>query len=274
MEKSNPTFLLANNITDFFYQMKNVQNLQILGGCTNSGFFDADSEPAEKVFTIRNVQELKQIDKHERYIDFGPAVTLSQILSLGKTNMPAALYDAIKTIGTEQTRNLATIGGNICNFKQRQTLYAPLLALNAKIEIKNQNETKTINFAEFNEIPKGFGLTKIRVPIKDWEVSVFERVGPAGRITDLSAGFVFLVDVEKDLIIDTRIAFAGIPVFRPKDIESQISSQKLPLSASFIKMIMNETEKSCEKPFETSGAAPILKDQFLNLLEYSLNKLT
>ena len=134
MSKSNQTFLIARTLSDVFYHLKNVNGLQIRGGGTGKFPF------AEKVLAISSIPELSTIEKKERFIEFGSAVTLSRILDVGRTNMSPVLYDAIKTIASESVRNIATIGGNICsgceeNGTQKSTLWGPLLALGAVVAL-------------------------------------------------------------------------------------------------------------------------------------------
>ena len=245
-----------------------MQRVQLLGGCTQT------DEYHDKVISIRNINELKAIDKRERYIDIGPAATLSEIYSMGRANIPPVLYDAIGSISTEQVRNIATLAGNICANGQKQTLFAPLLALDARIEIKSAGLTKYIPFTKFTKIPESFVITKIRIPLNDWEVSVFRRTGPVGRISEQSASFVFLLDSENDLIVNLKIAFAGVPVFRSRELENKLIGARLPLSEKTIETFLESAKKLSEPVFTESHADPILKNQFLNLLNYELELLT
>ncbi|MBQ9539532.1 MAG: FAD binding domain-containing protein [Treponema sp.] len=268
MEESNKTFLLAKNLADVFYHIKTVSDLCIVGSCTHMRNLRC------KAVSTRNIPELQNIDKKERYIDFGPAVTLSQIAMMGKSNMPSVLYDAVESTATGPIRNIATLGGNICREGQKGTLFAPLLALDARLEIKNPSSTKYIPFIKFTQIPKSFVLTKIRVPVSDWEVSVFKRLGPERGPSPLNASFVFLVDTENDLIVNLKTAFTGEMVFRSRELENKLIGSKLPLSDRAIGDFLVSAESLSREAFHKSMAYPILKDQFLNLLEYNLKLLS
>ncbi len=268
MEENSGSFLLAKNLSDLFYHIKTVNKLQIVGACTQL------TNPHSKAVSTRNIPELKNIDKRERYIDFGPAVTLSQISAMGRTNMPTVLYDAVTSTATGPVRNIATLAGNICRTGEKGSLYAPLLALDARLEIKNQTSTKYIPFIKFTQIPEAFVLTKIRVPVNDWEISTFKQVGPENRFSPLSASFVFLVDTENDLIVNMKIAFAGVPVFRSRELENKLIGSKLPLSERAIADFLIAADDLSQAEFEQSGAAPILKAQFLQLLDNKLQLLS
>ncbi len=268
MEENSGSFLLAKNLADVLYHIKTVNDLKIVGSCTHL------PDMRYKAVSTRGIPELQNIDKKERYIDFGPAVTLAQIAAMGRTNMPSVLYDAIESTATGPIRNIATLAGNICREGQKGTLYAPLLALDARLEIKNATSTKYIPFRKFTKIPPSFVLTKIRVPVSDWEVSVFKRLGPEKGPSPLSASFVFLVDTENDLIVNMKLAFTGEMVFRSRELENKLIGSKLPLSDRMIEDFLETAEKLSQEEFNRSISPSILKDQFLNLISYNLQLLS
>jgi CO/xanthine dehydrogenase FAD-binding subunit len=268
MERNNHTVLIAKTLSDIFYHLKTVSALQVLGGGTRVDSYN------EKAVSLRSIAELKTIEKHERYIDFGAAVTISQMLEMGRTNMPSILYDALASIGTRPIRNLATLGGNICAAGQKLTLYAPLLALDARLELRNQAETKYIPFSKFNGVPEDFVLTQVRVPVDDWEVAIFRRIGLLNRISPFSASFAFLVDTQKNIIANIKIAFAGSVAFRSHELENKIIGSRLPLKNEFIASLVQEAERMYKQQFDKENPEPVLKMQFLSLLQYSLGQLT
>lgn len=268
MQNNNSSVLMATNLADVFFHLKSVNALQILAGCTYI------KNPEEKSLCLKFLNELKTIEKKERYIDFGSALSLSQIIQVKKTNIPTVLYDALTSIASESVRNLATLGGSICACDPRIMIWSPLLALDAKLEFKNQNESKYIAFSKYREVPKGMILTNIRIPFEDWDVQIFKRVGPSSVINELSAGFTFLAATQKDIIINTRITFAGEAVFKSTELENKIIGAHFPLSSKFITDVVKTAQELIEKNEECSKMKAILKQQFLNLLQYSLEQFT
>ena len=162
----------ARNLNELFYQMKTIANLKIVGSCT------AIKEMPEKMISTTLIHEFNHIEKHERYIEFGPSTTISEILALGERHLPKILIEAMKSIANPFVRNIATIGGNILDSENKNTLYAVLLALDSTLEFKSPNEIKYIKLQNFTEIPEKFVLTNIRVPLNDWDLEIFRRVGP------------------------------------------------------------------------------------------------
>lgn len=267
---ASKTFFYAKNLADVFYQMKTIADLSIVAGCMSF----AEKELPEKSLSVRDIAELKIIDKHERYIDFGSAVTLSEIEDLGEPNLPPCIYDAIVTIANPAVRNIATIGGNVCAADFYNTLYAPLLALDARLEFHNGEDTIFKNISRFEEIPEGTLLSKLRLPTEEWEVAIFRRLGPKNELNELSASFVFLANSQKNQISDLRIAMAGSFKFRDIDLENKLIGAHLPLSETAISTFLLDAEESFNEATKDDKLNPILKKQFWNLVKYSLEQLT
>ena len=207
-------------------------------------------------------------------LDFGSAVTLSEIEDLGEANLPATMYEAITTIATPNVRNIATIGGNICLKDFYGTIFASLLALDARLEFQNSEEAVFKNLTRFDKIPKETLLTRIRLPIEEWEMVIFRRVGPQNMLNELSASFVFLANSLKNQVSDLRIAFAGSFKFRDIELENKLIGAHLPLSEATISSFLSDAQSSFDKTTNGEKINPILRQQFCNLLKYSLEQLT
>ena len=267
MQKNKNTSLTAKTLDDIIFHLNSLTALNITGGCTACTAEDVHS------ISVFRVPELCSIEKHERFIEFGPGVTLSEMIKVRKSNLPSVLYDALTTVATETIRNIATLGGNICIRNPYGTLFAPLYALNARLEFHKHNEVFYIPFSKFNEVPKDSVLTKIRVPLDEWEIEVFKRFGPSSILTDMSAGFVFLANTQKDIITNVRIVFAGKILFSSKEIENKIIGVRLPIDERYISTVIEETAEYLNEKNIFSEKEDILKNQFLNLLRLSLEQL-
>ena len=280
MASNKNTVYIANNLSDVLFHLKTVPNLAILGGCTSVRQWPASS------LVIRNINEFRQINLHEHYVEFGTAVTLEQILSLGRKRIPQVLYDAIDTVANPFVRNLATIGGNICADGIYHTLYSPLLALDAQLEIFSLTDAQYIPFSKFVLVPEKCILTRVRVPISDWEVAVFKRLGPEHELTEDSATFTFLATTQKGILSDLRIAFCSNIVIRSRELENTLIGSRLPLTEKAIEQFIGQADALydeamsdlMDRTLQNDGmirvVSPMQKDQFLNLLRTSLNQLT
>ena len=258
----------AKNITELLYHVSNVEDLTIVGGCTR-----IDDIPVNSIST-RNIKELSQISRHERYIDVGPATTLSDILAIGQNHLPPILYEALSCVANPIIRNMATIGGNICSGGQKHTLYAPLLALDAKLEFRNKNDTINDSIRNFKDIPEGYVLTNIRIPLADSDISIFRRIGPEHSITEQSASFAFMASTEKNSLINIRLAFSGPFIFQSKDLENALIGRRLPLTQKDINEIEEMVIQEFQKAATDQMISDVVRQQFFNLSRYSFEQLT
>ena len=275
--ESNKTIFLAKNTSELLYQIKNVYGLQIVGGCSSI------KELPEKALSVRSIAELKAINFRERYIDFGPAVTLNEIINFGKGRVPQILQEAAQSVGNFFIRNMATLGGNICGSEefpkaQKRTLYAPLLALDATLRLRsaeNQMGT-TVPLSKFSGVPQKQILTNIRVPADDWDISIFRRLGPESVLTEESASFCFLAKTSGGVLTQVKLVFAGPMVFQDSDLETKLLGVRLPLSAKTAQDWIESARASFDNAAAQSERAQssITREAFISLTRYSLNQLT
>ena len=264
----NKIVYYAKNTAELLYQSKTNKGLEVVGGLTK-----VETQP-EKAISVHGISDLCQIVKHERYIDIGPGATLSDILAMGKNHIPQVLYDALDCIANPIVRNIATIGGNICSPGQKLTSFASLMALDTKLEFKNQTETKPESILNFKGVPQGYILSNIKVPIVDEDLSIFRRIGPEHTITDQSASFAFIASTEKNTITNIRLAFAGPFTFRSKEFESSIVGEKLPLTHKEIEKILEQVKEEFRKAATDKMVSDVVCQQFFNLTRYSFEQLT
>ncbi len=278
MVENNINVYTANTIQEVLYHLKNVSNIEVFAGTTLCKKHSLGSKiklPKSCIF-INNIDELKEITKTERYIDFGSAVTINQVLEAGKNRLPPFLLEAAASIASHNIGNIATIGGNVCNLEHRMSLVAPLLALDASIEMRSSSEIKHIALSKFTYIPKGFFITKIRVPITYWQTAMFVKIGNPYEQNEKSATYTFLADSSKGSNLDDlRIAFAGDVCFRSRELENTLIGARLPLNEKECSTLIEKASKlydeECERAMNLNNS--FLKNQFLNLLEQSLDEL-
>lgn len=262
------TVLYAKNSFELIKILNNNPGIQVVGGCTN-----LDELPDKSVST-HGIKDLSQIIRHERYIDVGPGTTLAELQNVGQSHLPQILLDALNNIANPSIRNIATVGGNICSPGQKHTLFAPLMALDAKLEFKNQTETRTENIRNFKSIPEGFILSNIRIPIVDAELSIFRKIGHEQKIGHNSASFAFLADTEKNSLLKIHLAFAGPFTFCSKDFENAMIGRRLPLTQKDINNIEELVTEEFNKASTDQMITDVMKQQFFNLARYSFEQLT
>lgn len=262
------TILYAKSAYELIKIMSNNPGTQVVGGCTQI------EDIPEKFISTHGIKDLAQIVRHERYLDVGPGATLSELLAVGQTHLPPIIYEALTNIATPFIRNIATIGGNICAKDHKHTLFAPLMALDARLEFRNQNETRTENIRNFKGVPEGFILSNIRIPLLDAELSIFRRIGAERNITPQSASFAFLADTEKYSLLKVHLAFAGPFTFHSQELENSLIGKRLPLTQKDIIQIENQVDEEFSKAATDKMMSVVTRQQFTNLVRYSFEQLT
>lgn len=260
--------LYARTPNELITLLKNNQGAKIVGGCTGNDEFP------KKAISIKQIKDFNHITRHERFLTVGPGVTLSQLLALGQNHLPQVLFEALSSIANPIIRNMATIGGNILASGQKHTLYAPLMALDAKLDFKTPSDTFTESILNFKSVPQGSILTAIRIPLLDSDLSIFRRIGPEQGINELSASFAFLAKIEKNSLLGIRLTFAGPFTFHSKEFENSLVGKRLPLSQKDVSQICENAEVAFNKAATDKMISDVLKQQFFNLTRYSFEQLT
>jgi len=159
---------------------------KILAGGTDLFIQQAlESSPETAVVSLKDVQELRQIEETaEGDIFVGAMVKHAEVAQSPLVNQYfPALAKASHWVGSPSIRNLATIGGNICNASPSADTAPPLLAYEAKAIIVSPSGEKAIDIEDFftgpstnvlrrGEILKGFLLR----PKSGW-LADYEKLG-------------------------------------------------------------------------------------------------
>jgi carbon-monoxide dehydrogenase medium subunit len=140
------------------------------------------------VISLTRIPDLGTIEVQDGSLFIGAGATHNQIVhSPLIQQLCAAVGEAAQTIGTEQIRNTATVGGNLCTAASCADTAPILIALGAGIEIVGREGRRTMPLAEFfidhrqTALEKGEILTTIIVPIPlPGTGAAFEKFGLRG----------------------------------------------------------------------------------------------
>jgi probable selenate reductase FAD-binding subunit len=124
------------------------------------------SKPTPDSVEVVDLQALSldSIKKNGNNLELGATVTLQQLLE--SDLCPVALKSALKLEAPLNIRNSATVAGTLVACDGRSTFATILLALDAKIEIRNStNDSRILNIGEFLPLrPHGL-ITSIVLPL-------------------------------------------------------------------------------------------------------------
>ena len=119
------------------------------------------SPPA--LISLRSIPALDSIEINGG-IRIGALTTISDLIhhSALRDNYPVVV-EAAKRLGSVQIRNVATIGGNLCNSSPCADMALPLLVLEAKVRLQTAKESREMPLNEFFKGPGKTCLTSDEV---------------------------------------------------------------------------------------------------------------
>lgn len=225
LKKSIPDAMFISGGTDIMVQIKN-NELQ---------------PPA--LISLRSIPELSKITIN-RNTKIGAVATISDILQdeeLGSSY--STLIKAAKRLGSIQIRNVATIGGNLCNCSPCADMALPLLVLEAKVHIQSSGRSREIPISKLfigpgeSCLSSGEILTAVLLdPPRRNVKSAFLKMGRVKM--DLAiASVAVLLEMEEERCVKARIAagsVAPVPLRLPKVealLEGAVLSKKIIPSA-------------------------------------------
>ncbi|UCE41529.1 MAG: xanthine dehydrogenase family protein subunit M [Candidatus Aminicenantes bacterium] len=101
------------------------------------------------LISLRSIPALSGVE-NGKIILIGGMTSISDILknSLLHEKYPV-LIQAAKALGNEQIRNVATIGGNLCNGSPAADMAPPLLVLEAKVQLQSTQDSRDLTLEKF-----------------------------------------------------------------------------------------------------------------------------
>ncbi len=198
------------------------------------------------LMNIRRIDGLQDISIDGGRVKIGALATVTDMLTNGVVADTApVLAETADRFASNQIRNMATIGGNICNASPAGDMIIPLLLLSADVELASwtdgQVSTRTVALAEFftgpgqtvmqdNELLTVISFDKPA----DAFVSGFGKTGPRPAL-EISMVAVGVAGVrENGHLKDARVAYGAVaptPIRAPKT-EAALEGQ--PLNADTI----------------------------------------
>ncbi|WP_277397856.1 FAD binding domain-containing protein [Natranaerofaba carboxydovora] len=207
---------------------------------------------------LKNISELEKIEEEENAVRIGSRATITQLkdTKLIRDYFPS-LSKAASCHGSEQVRNLATVGGNLCNAAPSNETSPPLITLDAELLLINEAGTKrTVLLKDFitgpskTQIEQDEILHSIIVP--KWTngnvLTDYERYSTRNQmdIALASASVLLQLDENNEKILKANIALGGVaptPMCLPEELEKELEGKTL--TEDNIEKIANRAATSC-----------------------------
>lgn len=170
----------------------------------------------DKIIDLSEIKEIKLIRQKNHSIIVGAGTTFSDILknNIIQSKLPL-VNTAISQVGSQQIRNIATIGGNIGNVSPVADLATALIALDTKLMLKSKSGQRKVNLADYY---LGYKTTVLRpneivfaveIPTKNVLTSFIK--GTKRKAVDIaSVNSAICLEVEDRKVNNARLALGGV----------------------------------------------------------------
>jgi len=183
------------------------------------------------------LKELCYIREENGRIHIGAMTTHGKIVASKLLQSKAAiLSEAANLVGSVQIRNLATVGGNLCNASPGADTATPLLVLGAEAAIASKGKTRNIPLEELFAGPRKTSLlpdelligVSFPVPPKG-SGGAFIKIGRRKGCTLSLINAAAYVEINGGVCTEVRVAVgACAPTpWRIKDVEAMIKGNKI-----------------------------------------------
>ena len=163
-------FLMPRTLEALFAAMEQHPSAILLGGGTDLGLrVSKDREALPAVIALEAVEEMRQVTTGADAIEFGGAVTYSEILPHLDRHFPS-FGALVRRIGSRQIRNLGTIAGNLATASPIGDSIPCLLALDASVKLMSRAGERVLPVEAFitgyrkTALAAGEVIAAVRIP--------------------------------------------------------------------------------------------------------------
>ena len=138
------------------------------------------------LISLRNVDRLAAIETGDKVRIGGTALLTDIMCHPAIVQHFPALVDSIAVLGSRQIRNVATLGGNLCNASPAADTVPPLIVYGATVELRTETAKRELPVETFFQGPGNSAIG----PGEILTAVVLERPSPQTRTTFLRRGRV------------------------------------------------------------------------------------
>lgn len=239
----------------------------------------------EVIIDISSIEEIKYIKENDGYIYLGAGTTFTDVAySELLDERLSGLKKSARLVGSPLIRNRGTVGGNICHGSPAADIVPPLLALDAVVTIKSNENTREERLEDIFlgkgsvDLKPGEMLTdiKFKKPVESQNLG-FSKLGLRNALAISRICIGAYVEVDKDNIIkDIKVASGALGVngMRERAVEEIMTG--LPVNKETLDIGAKQMIASVEdrlkgrSSLEYKGKA--VKSLFIEAIELAIGK--
>jgi len=232
------------------------------------------------VLMVGHLPELIEITLDGGILTIGPCCTLSRILC--HEAVPSYVRAPLLGMASPPVRNIATLGGNICNASPAGDSLPMLYALDARIELRATDRIRTLKVSDFITGPgrtllkEDEILTGISIPLADYSRVCYRKVGTR-RANGISKVSLFAAaKLSASRVEALRISLGAVAPMALRSRVAENMLESLPLEAvarrvdavkdCFASLINPIDDMRSSKEYRRTVAFNLLENYLCNLI--------
>ena len=260
--QSSQTFFAPKTLDSALKLRKKYPDAVVLAGGTDVGVgLSRDRQHLQKIIFLGNIRKLSRISKSARGVTIGSTVTYTDAL-----DVIVALYPNIKSywtrIGSQQIRNLGTLGGNIGTASPIGDLLPILLALDAQICVCSSKRGLRIipakqYFLSYRKtaLRSDEIIHSIRFPNLPSDTFFFAEKVSKRRDQDISAVCAaYFITLKNGRIEKARLAYGGVAEIPKRATEAEKTLTGKELSSDVFAAAADQLTKSINPIHDVRGS--------------------
>ncbi len=241
-----------------------------------------------KRYTPKNIIDISRVKELDYIVDDGDKIRIGALTRLQEiVDSPIirekayVLAEAVNQMASWQIRNIATIGGNLCNASPAADTAPPLYVLNAELKLVSIEGERIVPVTKFfhgprkTELKKNELLAEIIIPVeKDAGASAI-KLGRRNAFTLSIVAVATLVKVSDSKFTDVRVALNAVaptPVRAPS-VEKALIGRDVSLEAveEASKLVVNDikpiSDVRASADYRREMSIVLTRDSLLKSLE-------
>jgi CO/xanthine dehydrogenase FAD-binding subunit len=231
---------------------------------------------ASPVLFISHLEELKAVEHTASHLRIGAAASLASLLE--HEALPAIMRPAIAGMASCAIRNLATVGGNICNASPAGDTLPALYVLDAEVILESEGEERRLRLDEFITGPGETALRddeilrEIVMPRAAFDRAWYRKVGTRRATTLSKVSFAGVARRRGKGLVDVRMALGAVAptVVRSREIEGLMTGWNRDDIAGGLAGIIEGYDRLLEPIEDQRSSAKYRRAVSLRLIEHFL----
>lgn len=221
--------------------------------------------------SLRHLQELRGLSFSEgEGLRIGALATMHEVEASPVVRRRFnAIAQGAEVIGSIQIRNLATVGGNLCNAAPSADIAPPLIALGARVRIVGPEGERTLPLEEFFLAPgrtvlgPGDILVELLVPVPPPRTgAVYQRHTPRQQmdIAVVGVGVAVTLEPYRDTVQQARIVLGAVAPTPMRAVQAEAALASQPPEESVIDSVAQIASQEARPISDVRGSAAFRRE--------------